>query len=316
MPYVPGLRSPYAMVGQLVYLGRMLDKIRLQSAGKLPPEYQANYGEAKPLVFDARCCRFLGVRHEHLVSLTAHGAVDEDILREVERVSGPKDADACMFWNRFITKIGWRDDRSEVLATRVRESRLEGRGIETFFDLIEADEGRDPHGSKPWLAKPIHTLVIMGVAGSGKSTLGTALARVLGWDFAEGDSFHPVENVEKLSRGVPLTDEDRLPWLQALKARLDLQASSGRRTVLACSALRQSYRDLLAPDLGFTRFIHLQAREEVLARRLQDRTDHFMPPSLLPSQLATLEPPQSALRVDSSLPVADLCAFIRDRLGL
>ena len=151
MPHVPGLRSPYAKVGRLVFFGRMLDKIRLHAAGRLPPAYHANLGEARPNLFDARCCRFLRVRYADLAARTLAGGTDEEILAWSHARGGPRDDEECMIWNRFVTKLGWHDDRAEFLAQRVREDGLAGRSIETFFDLIDCDEGRDPATAQPWL---------------------------------------------------------------------------------------------------------------------------------------------------------------------
>jgi len=151
MPSVPGLRSPYVKVGRLVYFGRMLDKVRLHAAGKLPAEYQTNLGESRPGLFDARCCRFLGVRYTDLVARTLQGGADEEILAWAESRGPAHTDDECNAWNRFIMKIGWRDERSGALQERVRECGLTGITIETFFDLIDYDEGRDPVAAKPWL---------------------------------------------------------------------------------------------------------------------------------------------------------------------
>jgi gluconokinase len=150
MPAVPNLRSPYAKVGRLVYFGRMLDKIRLHAAGKLPPEYVANLGETKPFFLDARLGRFLGVRYDELKARTLAGGADEEILAWAEARGIPRTDEDCANWNRFLTKLGWRDDRSAVLAQRVVESGLAGKGVETIFDLIDHDEGRDPARDRPW----------------------------------------------------------------------------------------------------------------------------------------------------------------------
>lgn len=151
MPAVSGLRSPYVKVGRLVYFGRMLDKIRLHAEQKLPADYQANLGDGRPRLFDARCCRFLGVPYADVVARTREGGTDEKILAWCEG-RGPARSDAeCDMWNRFLMKIGWRDDRSEALQERIREYGLTGRPIETFFDLIEFDEGRDPVSARAWL---------------------------------------------------------------------------------------------------------------------------------------------------------------------
>ncbi len=151
MPNVPGLRSPYARVGRLVYFGRMLDKIRLHAAGRLPAEYQANLGESRPNLFDARCCRFLGIAYADLAPRVLAGGTDEEILAWCEGRGARRTDDECNVWCRFIMKIGWRDDRSAALQERIREYGLAGQPIETFFDMIDYDEGRDPAATKPWL---------------------------------------------------------------------------------------------------------------------------------------------------------------------
>ncbi len=151
MPNVPGLRSPYARVGRLVYFGRMLDKIRLHAAGRLPAEYHANLGEGRPHLFDARCCRFLGVKYADVAARTLAGGSDEEVLAWCEACGARRTDDECNVWNRFIMKIGWRDDRAAVLQDRVRAYGLTGKPIETFFDMIDYDEGRDPAATKPWL---------------------------------------------------------------------------------------------------------------------------------------------------------------------
>jgi gluconokinase len=144
MPHVSGLRSPYEKVGRLVYFGRMLDKIRLHAAGRLPPEYVANLGDARPNLFDARCCRFLGIGYAALVTRTLDGGSDDEVLAYAQASGTPRSDDDCVIWNHYLAKLGWRDSASERLLMRVREYGLEGRGIETYFDLIECDEGRDP----------------------------------------------------------------------------------------------------------------------------------------------------------------------------
>jgi len=151
MPQVPGLRSPYVKVARLVYFGRMLDKIRLHAAGRLPAEYQANLGDSRPNLFDSRCCRFLGLRYAEIVPRTLAGGTDEEVLAWCLARGTPRTDDECNAWNRFIAKIGWRDDRSAVLQERVREYGLTGRPVETFFDLIDVDEGRDPVAAQAWL---------------------------------------------------------------------------------------------------------------------------------------------------------------------
>lgn len=138
----------------------------------------------------------------------------------------------------------------------------------------------------------------MGVAGVGKSTVGRALAAALGWTFVDADDLHPRANVEKMSRGEPLDEADRAPWLAALRARLD----QGDDLVLACSALRAEHRLALAPAT----FVLLDAPDHVIAARLAGRPGHFAGPALLPSQRATLEPPAGALVLDATRPVDEL----------
>jgi gluconokinase len=133
-------------------------------------------------------------------------------------------------------------------------------------------------------------VVVMGVSGSGKTTLGEGIAERLHWRFQEGDELHSRANVEKMSRGEPLTDEDRWPWLDAIGNWLDERARAGENAVLTCSALRRRYRDRLRSGRPGVRFCHVDVSEELLRDRLEHRRGHYMPASLLPSQLATLEP--------------------------
>lgn len=130
-------------------------------------------------------------------------------------------------------------------------------------------------------------LVVMGVSGTGKSTTARLLAHRLGWPMIEGDDLHPQANVEAMRAGRPLTDDDRGPWLDAIR---DAMTKAGGSTVVTCSSLRRSYRDVLRDAAGRVRFVHLVVAPEVLQRRLAVRTGHFMPATLLASQLATLEP--------------------------
>lgn len=131
-------------------------------------------------------------------------------------------------------------------------------------------------------------LVVMGVAGSGKSTVARVLADSLGWPYAEADDFHPAANVAKMSAGIPLTDDDRWPWLEQIRQWID--ATPGN-AVITCSALRRSYRDVLRRAQARVRVVYLAGTPEQLSERIGARTDHFMPASMLASQLATLEPP-------------------------
>ena len=133
----------------------------------------------------------------------------------------------------------------------------------------------------------------MGVCGSGKSTVGAALAQHLGATFLEGDAFHPPDNVARMAAGVALTDADRQGWLSTLSARLGAARRSGEAVVLSCSALKRSYRDTLRQQASDLALVYLAGTPELLAQRMAGRSGHYMPPSLLASQLATLEPPQA-----------------------
>jgi gluconokinase len=136
------------------------------------------------------------------------------------------------------------------------------------------------------------TIVVMGVSGSGKSTVAAGLVDRLGWEFAEGDDFHPPANVAKMRNGVPLDDDDRWPWLRTLAAWIGEHEQAGKSAVVTCSALKRSYRDLLRDGHPSVWFAHVTADAEQIRDRVQRRTGHYMPPSLLDSQLATLEPLQ------------------------
>jgi hypothetical protein len=151
MSFVPGLRSNYAKVGRLVYFGRMLDKIRLHAADKLPAEYHANLGQG----FDACTCIFLGVAYADLKARTLAGGSDDDILAWAHAHGTPRSDEDCHTWSRFMCKIGWRDDRSAVLQERIVACGLTGKPIETFFDLNEFDEGRDPVAGRFWENPPL-----------------------------------------------------------------------------------------------------------------------------------------------------------------
>ncbi|MGF6307033.1 gluconokinase [Bradyrhizobium sp. i1.8.4] len=134
-------------------------------------------------------------------------------------------------------------------------------------------------------------LVVMGVSGSGKSTVADRLAIRIGWRFEDGDSFHPPGNVAKMHSGQPLTDEDRRPWLRAIAAEIDRTCGIRERAVIACSALKRAYRDILVHGRDDVRIVFLDGTQELVATRLGARKGHFMPPELLASQFRTLEPP-------------------------
>jgi len=160
-------------------------------------------------------------------------------------------------------------------------------------------------------------VVLMGVSGSGKSTIGKILACDLKWTFLDADDFHPARNVEKMHKGIPLDDDDRRPWLDAVRERLVQAIDRGENVVLACSALKHAYQHYLAqyaPEL--IHYVWLVGSEELLRGRLAQRKDHFMNPKLLHSQFETLEPPEGALEVDVSPPPEAIADEIRRKLGL
>ena len=151
MASVPGLRSCYDQVGRLVFFGRMLDKIRLHAAGRLPPEYVENLGDTtEPTFFDARCCRFLRVPYGEIRARALAGRPDAELLAWAHERGGARTDEECYAWNMFLCKRGWRDASAPALQRRVAELGLAGRDIQTWFDLIDFDEGRDPAASRPW----------------------------------------------------------------------------------------------------------------------------------------------------------------------
>lgn len=158
-------------------------------------------------------------------------------------------------------------------------------------------------------------IVITGVTGSGKTTIGKLLATRLQWKFYEGDDFHSPANLDKLKRGVPLDDQDRLPWLTAIRGTIRAAIDRGENVVIACSALKESYRRMLriGPEVVL---IHLEAKPELIEERLTQRTGHFMNPALVRSQFDTLEEPWSALEIDAGLTPGEIVHTIRDRLSL
>jgi gluconokinase len=159
-------------------------------------------------------------------------------------------------------------------------------------------------------------VIIMGVSGAGKTTVGATLAEALGWRFLDADDLHPAPNLAKMASGIPLTDEDRWPWLWMLSGIIGAALKQGDALVIACSALKEAYRKVLEVDPKQVRWVFLDAPRELLARRLAERKGHFLPASMLDSQLATLEVPTSALRVDVSPPTKEVVARIIEELGL
>lgn len=165
----------------------------------------------------------------------------------------------------------------------------------------------------------VRVLVIMGVAGSGKSTVGLALAERLGWPFKEGDELHPAANVAKMSAGRPLTDADRAPWLAAVGGWIDDWIAAGGTGVITCSALKRAYREGLTRGRPQARLVYIKVPRALLAGRLAHRKGHFFPPSLMDSQLADLEEPgadEGVLTDDGTLPTADQVSDIIAALGL
>ncbi len=167
--------------------------------------------------------------------------------------------------------------------------------------------------------RDVRVIVVMGVSAAGKTAAGEALARELGWQFVEGDDYHSAANKAKMHRGEGLTDDDRRPWLLALRDVIARAIDEKSHVVLACSALKQWYRDLLVPDdapPGAVRFLFLNVPREVLEERARKRHHPFATPALLDSQLATLEPPRDAIWLDGTKPVPEIVDAARAALAL
>lgn len=158
-------------------------------------------------------------------------------------------------------------------------------------------------------------LIVMGVSGCGKSTIGKSLAEDLGWPFYDGDDFHPAENVAKMSQGIPLTDADRAGWLAALARLIRGSLQKGQSGVLACSALKQKYRDELTVDPNQVKFIYLKGDYALIKARMEARPGHYMKPGMLDSQFAALEEPTDALTVDIHQTPQEILDFIKNQLG-
>ncbi|KFI95423.1 gluconokinase [Bifidobacterium stellenboschense] len=165
---------------------------------------------------------------------------------------------------------------------------------------------------------PVRHIIVMGVAGTGKTTMAEELVRILGWPYAEADDFHPKANIEKMASGHPLTDEDRWPWLRSLRDWMTRQAHEGHSTIVTCSALKRAYRDVLREADGEVLFAELDLDEADLAERMTNR-EHFMPLSLLKSQLDTLEPLEAdehGLRMVNKGEVDELAHRLLEGLGV
>jgi gluconokinase len=162
-------------------------------------------------------------------------------------------------------------------------------------------------------------LIVMGVSGSGKSTIGEQLARRIAWAYEDGDRFHPAGNVAKMSAGIPLSDDDRWPWLLAIADEIDRVCMAGEHVVIACSALKRAYRAVLVHGRGDVRIVFLSGSEQLIAARLAERKGHFMPPGLLASQFKTLEPPdpgENPVTVSIDAAVETIIDDIVSQLGL
>lgn len=159
-------------------------------------------------------------------------------------------------------------------------------------------------------------IILMGVSGSGKTTIGVLLANELDWPFYDGDDFHPQRNIEKMKHGQALTDEDRKPWLVSLRRLIDRLILEGKSAVIACSALKKSYRNRLAEGHQEIRFVYLKGDYELLAARLEKRSEHFFDKDLLKDQFEVLEEPENALSVDIDQEPRMVAGRIRNGLGL
>ena len=297
MPKVFGLRSPYTLVGRLVYFGRMLDKIRLHARGMLPEDYRENLGDQTPGRFDARCCTFLGVSYAAVKERALHGETDEEVLAWAGAVGTPRSDDECAVWNAFMMKRGWRDESRTTVERRVREAGgFPGKVIETMFDFIDFDEGRDPVAAKSWELRPPLIVLIMGVAGTG--------------------NFHPPSNIAKMAAGKPLQDSDRDPWLASIRVHITATLARGESGIVTCSALKESYRKFVIEHSRGVKLVHLHGSPELIRQRIAGRTGHFMKPEMLDSQLLALESPTDALMLDIAEPVPVLVAKIREHLTL
>lgn len=211
--------------------------------------------------------------------------------------------------------------------TPVPDASLEGRLTTAVFTDIRSrsqpviPDWRRQTGSHSQIANGMiehlrMVVIVMGVAGSGKTTIGRLLAQDLGWSFYDADSFHPPENVRKMASGTPLTDKDRQPWLEALRELIDGLAEQKQDAVLACSALKKSYREKFGAGAAHVEWVYLKADRDLIHARLADRRDHYMPAALVESQFAALEEPAEAITVAADNRPAEIVARLRSELGI
>ncbi len=158
--------------------------------------------------------------------------------------------------------------------------------------------------------------LIMGVSGSGKTTVGQAFSQTVGYAFYDADNFHPPENIAKMSQGIPLNDSDRLPWLLAIKGVINKHQQLQKNAVITCSALKQSYRDLLQEDTTGIIWIYLKGTYETILKRIQQRSNHFMKETMLLSQFQALEEPENAMIIDINSPVEEIVEAIINQLAI
>ena len=162
----------------------------------------------------------------------------------------------------------------------------------------------------------IDVIILMGVAGSGKTTIGKMFSERLGWNFYDGDDYHPKENLEKMRRGIPLTDDDRWPWLKAIEELINSRLNDNQKSIIACSALKREYREYLKQDKEDIVFVYLKGDEKTLRERISSRHGHFAGVDLLESQLDTLEGPHNVLTVDISRKPEEITDYLIERLEL
>jgi 6-phosphogluconolactonase len=199
-----------------------------------------------------------------------------------------------------------------------RASALAGETIWMLDQAAAPQNARSVATERDSNLSGIAAIIVMGVSGAGKSTIGQTLAARLGFTYEDGDAYHSQANIDKMQAGVPLTDEDRCPWLSAVAAAIDAKVDSRVPMVIACSALRRAYRDVLVHGRSDVRIVYLKGSKGLIARHLEDREGHFMNPSLLDSQFETLEEPtadEPAVTVDIDQPVESIVREIMNRLG-